>query len=146
MRLREGEADMDIRIVDVLVDRTSDTDAVLKAITALDEFGGAYEVLPDPTEPVWKEGGKSFFPRAIYNFTGKYRYRICIWCIQDLPGQEKDQDPAEENRVLRRFLESEEKQAHVIVRVGVQRAPECGRQEIPEENPDSIVFAGKIFL
>lgn len=142
MRLREGEADMDIRIVDVLVDRASDTDAVLKAITALDEFGGEYEADSGIAENVWEEEGKSFFPRAVYNFTGKYRYRICVWCIQDLTGQiEAGQNPEGENRMVSRFLETKEKRSHVIVRVGTQEETDCEKKD-----PDCIVFMGKIFL
>lgn len=142
MRLREGEADMDIRIVDVLVDRTSDTDAVLKAITSLNEFGGEYEADSGIAENVWEEEEKSFFPRAVYNFIGKYRYRICVWCIQDLTGQiEAGQNPEGENRMVSRFLETKEKRSHVIVRVGTQEETDCEKKD-----PDCIVFMGKIFL
>lgn len=133
---------MDTKIIDVLVGGTSDTEAVLRAITSLNEFGGEYEVCPDFSENAWIEEEKSFFPRAVYNFTGKYRYRICVWCIQDLTGQEEaGQDPEQENLTVSRFLEAKEKRSHVIMRVGAQARDDRGAQD-----PDCIVFMGKIFL
>lgn len=138
---------MDTRIIDVLVERDSDTEAVQRAITTLDDVDGEYEVCRGTTENGRTQEDETFFPRAIYSFTGKYRYRICIWCLQDLSDTEEiGESPERENRMIRRLLEKEEKQRHVIVCAGRQVTSDSEKQETSHGETDSIVFTGKIFF
>lgn len=138
---------MDTRIIDVFVERDSDTEAVQRAIVTLDEADGEYEVCQNTTENGRMQEDETFSPRAIYSFTGKYRYRICIWCLQDLSDTEEiGQSMERENRMIRRFLEKEEKQRHVIVCARRQTTSDSEKQEKFHGDPGGIVFTGEIFF
>lgn len=138
---------MDTKIIDVLVGRNSDTEAVLRAMTALDDYGGEYEACPQLTENILKDEKTGFSPRAVYRFRGKYRYRIYIWCMQDLTGLEENRicSGKKEEQIFRQFLETGERESHVVVCVDMDESAVRGERG-SEENADGSVFMGKIFL